>query len=150
MTGWRVGYAIASEEIVSLMNQLMVPTIGNATAIAQKAVEAAVTGPQDFVEASFQDYKKRRDAAAAIFQEEHVGFYYPHGAFYMMVNIACCGMDSEEFALKLLAEEHVAVAPGGTFGQSAKQMIRISCGTEMEELCEGIRRMCRFIKKYTK
>lgn len=149
MTGWRVGYAIASEKIVALMNQVMVPTIGNATAIAQKAVEAAVTGPQDFVEYSFQDYKKRRDAAAAIFQEEKVGFYYPHGAFYMMVNIACCDMDSEEFALKLLAEEHVAVAPGGTFGQSSRQMVRISCGTEMDELCEGIRRMCRFIKKYT-
>ncbi len=149
MTGWRIGYAVASEEIISMMQQMMIPMIGNATAIAQKAVEAAVTGPQDFVEFSRQDYKKRRDAAAAIFREENVGFYYPHGAFYIMVDIACCNMDSEEFALKLLAEEHVAVAPGGTFGESSRQMIRISFGTEMEALCEGIRRMCRFIKKYS-
>lgn len=89
---------------------------------------------------SIKDYKARRDAAAAIFQEEQVGFSYPHGAFYMMVDISCCGMDSEEFALKLLAEEHVGVAPGGTFGKSTSQMIRISCGTEMDNLCEGVRR----------
>lgn len=150
MTGWRIRYAIASEKITSLMNQLMVATIGNATAVAQKAVEAAITGPQDFVEFSIKDYKARRDAAVKIFEEEQVGFYYPHGAFYIMVDVACCHMDSEEFTLKLLAEEHVAVAPGGTFGESSKQMIRISYGTEMDALCEGIRRMCRFIKKYSK
>lgn len=148
MTGWRIGYAIASAPIVALMNQLMVATIGNATAVAQKAVEAAVTGPQDFVEFSKKDYRTRRDAAVAIFREENVECYYPHGAFYIMVNIACCHMDSEEFALKLLAEEHVAVAPGSTFGESSRQMIRISFGTEMEALCEGIRRLCRFMKKY--
>ena len=70
-----------------------VAMMGNATAVAQKAVEAAITGPQDFVGFSIKDYKARRDAAAAIFQEEQVGFSYPHGAFYMMVDISCCGMD---------------------------------------------------------
>ena len=150
MTGWRIGYIIAPKPIASLINQVMVTTIGNATAVAQKAVEAAITGPQDFVEESKRQYRDRRDSAAAIFDEEKVGFYYPHGAFYIMVDISCCDMDSEEFALKLLAEEKVAVAPGSTFGESSRQMIRISCGTEMDNLCEGVRRLCRFIKKYTK
>lgn len=150
MTGWRIGYAIASEEIVTLMNQMMVMMMGNATAVAQKAAEASITGPQDFVEESVAIYKARRDAAVEIFREEGVGCYYPHGSFYIMVDIACCDMDSEEFALKLLAEDKVAVAPGGTFGKSASQMIRISCGTDMEDLKEGVRRLCRFIKKYTK
>ena len=90
------------------------------------------------------------DKSVAIFEEEKVGCFPPHGAFYIMVDISCCGMDSEEFALKLLAEEHVSVAPGGTFGETSKQMIRISYGTDMEPLCEGIRRLCRFIRKYTK
>lgn len=48
--------------------------------------------------------------AAAVFREENVNFYFPHGAFYMMADISCCRMDSEKFALKLLADEHVAVA----------------------------------------
>lgn len=149
MTGWRIGYIIAPRKIGSLINQAMVGTIGNATSIAQKAVEAAITGPQDFVDYSRKEYKERRDAAAAIFEEEKVGFYYPHGAFYIMVDIACCNMDSEEFALKLLDEEKVAVAPGGTFGKSSSQMIRISCGTDIEALCEGIRRLCCFIKRHS-
>lgn len=150
MTGWRIGWVIADEKITALINQLMVATIGNSTAVAQKAVETAITGPQDFVEASKKEYRARRDAAVAIFEEEKVGCFPPHGAFYIMVDISCCGMDSEEFALKLLAEEHVSVAPGGTFGETSKQMIRISYGTDMEPLCEGIRRLCRFIRKYTK
>lgn len=150
MTGWRIGYVIASKTIANLINQAMVATIGNATAIAQKAVEAAIIGPQDFVEDSKKQYQDRRDATATIFSEEKVEFYYPHGAFYIMVDISCCHMDSEEFALKLLAEEKVAVAPGSTFGDSARQMIRISCGTDKDDLCEGIRRLCRFIKNNKK
>lgn len=150
MTGWRIGYVIAPKQIAALINQVMVTTIGNATAIAQKAVEAAITGPQDFVEESKRQYRDRRDSAAAIFNKEKVGFYYPHGAFYIMVDISCCGMDSEEFALKLLDEEKVAVAPGSTFGEYSRQMIRISCGTDKDDLCEGIYRLCRFIKKHTK
>lgn len=148
MTGWRIGYLIASEEITALANKIMVAIIGNATSIAQKAAEAAITGSQDFVECSKKEYRARRDRATAIFKEEGVDFYYPHGAFYVMVDISCCHMNSEEFSLKLLAEEHVGVAPGATFGKSADQMIRISCGTDMESLSEGIRRICRFIKKY--
>lgn len=84
MTGWRIGYIIAPKPIASLINQVMVTTIGNATAVAQKAVEAAITGPQDFVEESKRQYRDRRDSAAAIFDEEKVGFYYPHGAFYFI------------------------------------------------------------------
>lgn len=147
MTGWRIGYAIAPEPIAALMNQMMVVMMGNATAVAQKAAERAIVGPQDFVGDSINEYRERRDAAVAIFKEEGVDFYYPHGAFYFMIDISSCHTDSEKFALKLLAEEHVAVAPGGTFGKSANQMIRISFGTGMSEVCEGIRRLCRFIKK---
>ena len=149
MTGWRIGFAAASPEITALMNQLMVAVMGNATAIAQKAYEAAITGSQDFVEYSIKDYKKRRDAAMAIFDDEGVGYYKPQGAFYIMVDTECCGMDSMEFALGLLKEEHVSVAPGGTFGDSAKNMIRISYGTEMNDLCEGVRRICKYIKRHS-
>ena len=146
MTGWRIGWVVAEEQITALINQLMVATIGNATAVAQKAVETAITGPQDFVEYSKNEYRARRDAAIAIFEEEGVSCYPPDGAFYIMVDISHCRMDSEEFVLKLLADEHVSVAPGGTFGESSKQMIRISYGTDMKDLCEGVRRLCRFMK----
>jgi aspartate/methionine/tyrosine aminotransferase len=149
MTGWRLGFVIADEKIIAPVSQEMVLMMGNATSVSQKAAEAAITGPQDFVAFSIDDYRARRDAAVKIFEENHVKFYYPHAAFYIMVDVSGCGMESEEFALKLLAEEKVAVAPGGTFGESSRKMIRISYGTEMDDLCEGVRRLCRFIKAHS-
>ena len=95
------------------------------------------------------EYKARRDAALKILEEEGIPVVVPHGAFYILLDISPCKMDSTEFALKLLEEEKVAVAPGSTFGKSAAQMVRISYGTPMEPLCEGVRRLCRFIRKYT-
>lgn len=150
MTGWRIGYVIADTKIVSLINQAMVMLIGNATSFAQVAVETAIRGPQDFVEESKKEYLARRNAALSLLQKAEIPVIVPKGAFYIMLDIAPCKMDSLDFALKLLAEERVAVAPGGTFGKSTEQMVRISYGTPMRELCGGIERMCSFIQKYSK
>lgn len=149
MTGWRIGYAIADPRLIALMNQCMVMMIGNATSFAQMATQAAILGPQDFVEASKQEYRARRDAALKILNEAKIPVVVPHGAFYILLDISPCRMDSMDFALRLLDEERVAVAPGATFGKSASQMVRISYGTPMEPLCEGVRRLCRFIQKYS-
>ena len=150
MTGWRIGYLIASPKIVSLVNQVMVMLIGNAASFAQVATEAAIRGPQDFVAESILEYRARRDAAINLLQRANVPVVIPKGAFYIMLDISSCQMDSLDFALKLLDEEKVAVAPGGTFGKSSEQMVRISYGTPMEPLCEGVERMCRFINRYSK
>lgn len=150
MTGWRIGYVIASKEIVSLINQVMVMLIGNAVSFAQVAVEAAIRGPQDFVAESVKEYRVRRNAAIGLLQKAQVPVVIPKGAFYIMLDISCCRMDSLDFALKLLEEEKVAVAPGGTFGESSAQMVRISYGTPMEPLCEGVERMCAFINRYSR
>ncbi len=150
MTGWRIGYAIADPKIVSLINQVMVMLIGNATSFAQVGTEAAIRGPQDFVAESKREYKARRDAAIDLLQAAKIPVVIPKGAFYIMLDISSCKMDSLEFALQLLDEEKVAVAPGGTFGKSAEQMVRISYGTPMEPLCEGVERLCKFINRHAK
>jgi len=149
MTGWRIGYAIASKKIVSLINQVMVMLIGNAVSFAQVATEAAIRGPQDFVAESVCEYRRRRDAAIEILQKAKVPVVIPKGAFYIMLDIASCRMESLDVALKLLAEEKVAVAPGGTFGKSAEKMVRISYGTPYEPLCEGVERLCGFINRHS-
>lgn len=149
MTGWRLGYVIASEQIAGIMNQVMVMLTGNASSVSQKAAEAAIRGPQDFVAESFDDYRGRRDAVAEILREEGIRFFYPHGAFYMCIDITPARMDSDTFAVKLLNETHVSVAPGITFGKSFDGFIRISLGTEMENLVKGAQRIAGFIKKYS-
>lgn len=147
MTGWRIGYAIANKQIISSMNKIQITLIGNAPSISQKAAEAAITGPQDFVENARLSYMERRNKAYRLFTEAGIKAFYPKGAFYMLVDISDVGLQSEEFALTLLREEKVSVAPGGTFGKSTDNMIRISYATEEAALLEGVRRICSFIKR---
>lgn len=148
MTGWRLGYVAANQEIAALIAKILVTLIGNATSVSQKAVEEAITGPQQFVEEMRQSYRNRRDRAYELLKQANIKAYYSAGAFYMMIDVAETGISSEEFALQLLNEEKVAVAPGSTFGESSRHMIRISLATEESQLLEGIKRLCAFIAKH--
>lgn len=150
MTGWRIGYAVANKDITASMSQIMITLVGNATSVAQKAYEEAITGPQDFVEKARLSYKNRRDKVYNLFCEAGIKAYYPKGAFYMMVDISSTGMDSDDFSIALLNEEKVSVAPGATFGKTAARMIRISYATEESKLLEGVRRLCSFISRHSK
>jgi Aspartate/tyrosine/aromatic aminotransferase len=150
MTGWRIGYAIANKQIISSMNKIQITLVGNAASTSQKAAEEALTGPQDFVEIARLSYKERRDKVYALFSKSGIKAFYPKGAFYMLVDISDVGMESEEFALTLLREEKVSVAPGSTFGKSTDHMIRISYATEMSALLEGVSRICSFIQRNRK
>lgn len=147
MTGWRIGYAVAAKEISSLMSKILITLVGNATSVAQKAYEEAITGPQEFVEITRLSYKVRRDKVCELFKQAGIKAFYPRGAFYIMVDISEAGMSSDEFALALLKEEKVSVAPGSTFGKSADKMIRLSFATEENELLEGVKRICSFINR---
>jgi len=147
MTGWRIGYAVAPKPVASLMSKIMVTMVGNAPSISQKAAEEAITGPQQFVEETRRSYQTRRDLVYDLFVQAGIKAYKPNGAFYMMVDIADCGMPSEQFAIRMLQEEKVAVAPGSTFGESSKHMIRLSFATEQTVLLEGVKRICSFIAR---
>ncbi|MGE5702860.1 MAG: pyridoxal phosphate-dependent aminotransferase [Clostridia bacterium] len=148
MTGWRIGYAVANPEIAALMGKVMLPLISCATSISQKAAEAAIKGPQDFVEEMRLSYKERRDKAYDLFAQANVKVYKPAGAFYMLVDMAELGRTADELVLDLLKEEKVAAAPGTTFGELTRSMVRISFATEESQLLEGVKRICRFIDRH--
>ncbi|MFM1652651.1 pyridoxal phosphate-dependent aminotransferase [Brevibacillus sp. B_LB10_24] len=150
MTGWRVGYAVAPLAVAPMIAKLLEPMVSCASSVSQKAAEAAINGPQDFVKEMSEVYKRRRDQVCELFQNAGIQAYSPAGAFYMLVDIAGTGMAGREFALALIEEERVAAAPGATFGASTEQMIRISLATEDSLLLEGVKRICRFIAGKTK
>jgi aspartate aminotransferase/aminotransferase len=150
MTGWRLGYMVASKAICASVSQIMITLVGNAPSMSQKAAEAAIAGPQQFVEEMLLSYRERRDMTYELFTQNQVKAYKTQGAFYMLIDIADTGLTSDDFALSLLQEEKVAVAPGSTFGHVSHEMIRISLATEKEALREGVTRICRFIAKRRK
>ncbi len=146
MTGWRLGYAVASKEVAAVVGKLQEPLVSCASSVSQKAAEAAIDGPQDCIVAMVEAYRRRRDLAVRLLADLDVPFCPPSGAFYLMVNISARGMDSYGFSRALLREAHVAVAPGDTFGTFARNYVRISLATSDEHLVEGLRRLAAFLK----
>lgn len=146
MTGWRLGYVVASPEIATVVAKLQEPLVSSASAISQKAGEAALDGPQDCVAAMCAAYRRRRDLAVTLLTQLGVPFTPPSGAFYLLADISASGMDSYTFAKGLLSEAHVAVAPGETFGPSTRSCVRISLATSEDQLVEGIKRLAAYLK----
>lgn len=62
----------------------------------------------------------------------------PQGAFYAFVDVRLTGLDSGEFADRLLDEEHVAVVPGEAFGEEGRGFVRLSYAGDAGELREGV------------
>lgn len=145
MTGWRLGYAIANPELVLLAGKMMEPITSCPTGPSQAAGVAALLGPQDCVEGMRQAYLGRRNIARDLLQPAGLMPAVPQGAFYALLDLRKCGMPSRQLALTILEEEHVACAPGDTFGDVAKDgFVRISLASSDEDVAEGCRRIINF------
>ena len=145
MTGFRVGWSIAAPPIAALVAKLQEPYTSCTCGISQRAAEAALNGPQECVQEMRQAYHARRDVALDVLRKSGLYQYTPGGAFYLLIDISSTGMDSYDFAKTLLADQSVAVAPGGTFGRQAERQIRISLASSEDNIREGVQRICKFI-----
>ena len=147
MTGWRLGYAVASGEVAALLAKIQEPLVSCASAVTQKAAEAALRVPREGQEATCRAYRARRDRVVEILEPAGLLAAVPRGAFYALVDLSGLSRDSSALARELLLEERVAAAPGETFGTEAAGMIRISLAASEEALEEGCRRIVRFANR---
>ncbi len=143
MTGWRVGFAVASDEITGQMNKSQEAYFTCAPSVSQKAAEAAITGPQECVEEMRQTYVENMSTACRLLDDMGMEYVKPQGAFYIFVNVGC--NNSLDFAKHFLQKSKVAVAPGNTFGPSAERFIRISLASSNEDIKLGIHRLGEFL-----
>ena len=148
MTGWRLGYAVGPEMIIGQMIKIHQFAIMCAPTTSQYAgVEALKHGDPDV--AMMRDaYDKRRRYLIHAFRNMGLDCFEPFGAFYVFPSIKATGMTSEEFALKLLEEEKVAVVPGTAFGDCGEGYLRISYAYSIENLKIALERIERFVKKH--
>jgi aspartate aminotransferase/aminotransferase len=147
MTGFRVGLTRASAAYVDLATKLQEPFVSCGVGFAQLAAADALEGPQNAVRDMRDEYKTRRDVALEVLREYDLYRYSPGGAFYLLVDISVTAMDSRDFALQLLEEKKVAVAPGNTFGKMCSDHIRISIASPAENIREGLHRICAMIRE---
>ena len=147
MTGWRLGYACAPQEIIKQMTKIHQFAIMCApTASQYAAVEALKNGDDDVAEMR-EAYNQRRRFLMNAFREMNLPCFEPFGAFYVFPCIKEFGMTSEEFATRFLEEEKVAAVPGSAFGASGEGYLRISYAYSIENLKEAMERLSRFISK---
>ncbi len=150
MTGWRIGYAAAPEEIISAMTKIHQYTIMSAPTMGQVAAIEALKSGEDSVTEMVEEYNRRRMVIVEGLNDIGLSCFEPKGAFYAFPSIKATGMTSEEFAERLLIEEKVAVVPGNAFGKGGEGYIRCCYATSMAELEEALSRMKRFVAKYRK
>jgi aminotransferase len=147
MTGWRIGYACAPASILSVMMKIHSYTALCAPITGQKAAIDALTHGEASVQEMRQEYNRRRRFLVEGLNRIGLSCHMPKGAFYAFPNIAASGLTAEQFAERLLFEEHVAVVPGTAFGAGGEEHIRCSYATSREKLETALERMARFLTR---
>lgn len=147
MTGWRLGYACGPVNIIEQMTKIHQFAIMCAPTTSQyAAIEALKNGDADVAEMC-ESYNQRRRYLMHTFEEMGLPCFEPFGAFYAFPCIKEFGMTSDEFALRLLEEEKVAVVPGTAFGDSGEGFLRISYAYSIESLKEALGRINNFVER---
>lgn len=142
MTGWRLGYLIATAENLQVLNVLSTDTVMGVPAMIQKAGVAALRDGDLYVEQMHDLYKARvAKVAELVNKTPGLSTIGSKGSFYIFINIAETGMKSVEFSLKMIEEARVVVMPGISFGQFGDDFVRISCNGTPEVLEEAFRRI---------
>ena len=148
MTGWRVGYAAAPEEIMQGLLRVHQYTIMSAPTVAQLAALEALKHGDEYVEQMRAEYDRRRRLIVSGLNQFGMDTFEPGGAFYAFPSVAVSGMDDETFAQLLLDEEKVAVVPGSAFGAGGEGFVRCSYATAYEKIEEALERIARFIQRH--
>ncbi len=143
MTGWRVGYLTARAEIVDAVVRVQEAVVACPSWLGQRAALAALTGPQEVVAEMADAYRRRRDLAVELLEAAGLLVARPRGTFYVLASAGAAGLDTYDFARRLLLEERVAVAPGETFGPAGAGLVRLSLASSPEAIAAGVAALSR-------
>lgn len=149
MTGWRVGYAAAHDEIIRVMINIQSHSTSNPSSISQYASVEALNGDQESVYKMKKEFKARRDYMVSTINDiKGLSCEKPEGAFYIMMNLKeIMGKtikgykinSSMNFCNLLVDEAKVAVVPGIAFGDD--DYVRLSYATSLDNIKNGLARI---------
>ena len=145
MTGWRAGYTIGSEEIISNVARVIENTFTCSPPFIQKASAFALLNGEEFIKEFRDDFRKKKELVEKRLSEIDGMKTFPiEGAFYAFPSYGI-KMKSVELARALLDKHQVAVLPGVAFGDSGEGHIRISFAGSVESINTGIDALDRFL-----
>jgi aminotransferase len=141
MTGWRLGWIVGPADLMERVRDLKAAMTGGTSVISQYAGLAALTGPQEPVQAMADAYARRRKIVMAALDEMGLTYGVPQGGQFVYIDIGFTGLDSGELAQKILADQHVLVYPGSAFDKERGQYVRMTFLQPEDKLREGLERM---------
>lgn len=150
MAGWRVGFVAGNEQLVSALGRVKSYLDYGAYTPIQVAAAAALDGPQDCVEEFRHIYRARRDVLIESFSRAGWDIPTPAASMFAWAPIPepFREMGSLEFAIKLMNEAHVAVAPGAGFGEHGDGHVRIALVENEQRIRQAARNVRKFMASY--
>lgn len=154
MTGWRIGWTLAPENVSAAINKLQSQQTSNPCSVSQYAALAALNGPQECVSEMCREFAKRRDYVVSRLRAiPGLSFAEPGGAFYVFFNVSsyfgkplgggAAVLNATDFCTALLERAHVALVSGDAFG--APGYVRLSFAASMELLVRGLDAIEKFL-----
>jgi aminotransferase len=150
MTGWRLGWAATTPEIMQAMVKIHQYTIMSAPTMAQLAAIEALKHGEPLVQEMVADYNRRRRVMVKGLRDIGLNCFEPKGAFYAFPDISSTGLRADEFAERLLREAKVVVVPGEAFGSCGANHVRCCYATSLQEIQEALERIGGFVEKVKK
>lgn len=147
MTGWRLGWVVTPPQLGQVFENLVQYSTSGVPAFNQRAAVAALENGQDFLNEQIELAKTARDMLVAGFsQNDRVQFAVPDGAFYFFFTIEGIE-DTRTFALDLVRETGVGLAPGTAFGNGGERFMRLCFARKHEHVQEAVSRMTQYLKR---
>ena len=141
MTGWRIGWCVAHEEVLKSVKKINQHTQTCATSFGQYGALEALKGDMRAVERMKREFEKRRKFAFKRVSEiEKLKCELPKGTFYLFPEYSC-DMNSHEFCNKILKEARVLLTPGSVFGENGEKHFRMSYAASLEKIEIGMARI---------
>jgi len=149
MAGWRIGFAAGNERLISALARVKSYLDYGAYTPIQVAACAALDGPQDCVEDIRRIYRARRDVLIESFGRAGWPVPEPKASMFAWAPLPAqfSHLKSLDFSLRLMEEAHVAVTPGGGFGEHGDQHVRIALVENEQRIRQAARNIRRFLRQ---
>lgn len=151
LTGWRVGYAAAPQEMSKKLNALLGYTLVCAGSISQYAALEAIRNQQSkqYARMMLDAWTRRREIVMRYVNQNPkvVSAMPPEGTFYAWIDVSASGLDGKSAASLALEKEKVGVMPGYLFGSAGRNHVRVSFATSDDVVEEGMKKFCAALRR---
>ncbi|MFC1996885.1 aminotransferase class I/II-fold pyridoxal phosphate-dependent enzyme [Chloroflexota bacterium] len=147
MAGWRVGAAVGNSEAVTALLKLKTHADSGHFGPVLDASVAAMLGDQSWLDERNLVYQERRDVVITALRGMGFSLQEPRASLYVWCPIPEDWVSSSDFALTLLEQAHVSLAPGIVFGPGGEGFVRISLVQPMDRLNQAMERIQHVMRK---